>query len=241
MSIRHINRLTLVLVAGAMLLLGSVTSAQGDRGQRGMQRQPAQGMQQGDRNREREERRERTLQQQRLRQYDQQRKMQDQVAQQRLRTLQTQKRQNHVQFLQQYQERLRQDQASLQGNRNYQYSRRNFRYSRAGRSYTTDQSGAEMLRRGVNLGYQEGVRAGQADRQDRARFNYRDSYPYQDASYGYTGYNVDLTEYRYYFRQGFTRGYQDGFYDRWQYGTNSNGAFSLLGNLLQQIFNVTEN
>jgi hypothetical protein len=95
-----------------------------------------------------------------------------------------------------------------------------------------------MLRQAVNYGYEEGVRAGQADREDRARFSYRDSYAYQDATYGYNGYHVDLNEYRYYFREGFNRGYQDGYYSRSQYGRNSNGAFSLLGNILQQVFNV---
>jgi hypothetical protein len=95
-----------------------------------------------------------------------------------------------------------------------------------------------MLRQAVNYGYWEGVRAGQADREDRARFSYKDSYAYQDATYGYNGYHVDLNEYRHYFREGFNRGYQDGYYGRSQYGGNSNGVFSLVGNVLQQIFNV---
>ncbi len=95
-----------------------------------------------------------------------------------------------------------------------------------------------MLRQALNYGYEEGYRAGQADREDRARFSYNDSYAYQDGTYGYNGYHVDLTEYRYYFREGFNRGYQDGYYSRFQYGSNSNGAFSLLGNVLQQIFNA---
>ncbi|MEP7339594.1 MAG: hypothetical protein ABI977_17790 [Acidobacteriota bacterium] len=95
-----------------------------------------------------------------------------------------------------------------------------------------------MLRQALNYGYQEGYHAGQADREDRARFNYRDSYAYQDATYGYSGYYVDLSEYRYYFREGFNRGYQDGYYGRFQYGSNANGVFSLLGNILQMIFDA---
>ena len=95
-----------------------------------------------------------------------------------------------------------------------------------------------MLRQAVNYGYEEGVRAGQADREDGTRFNYQDSYAYQDGTYGYNSYYVDLPEYRYYFREGFNRGYQDGYYGRFQYGRNSNGVFSLLGNILQQIFNA---
>jgi len=95
-----------------------------------------------------------------------------------------------------------------------------------------------MLRRALNLGYEEGVRAGMADREDRWRYNYRDSYGYQDATYGYDGYYVDTTEYRYYFREGFRRGYEDGYYGRYRYGTNSNGVFSLLSGVLGAILNL---
>jgi hypothetical protein len=41
-----------------------------------------------------------------------------------------------------------------------------------------------MLRQALNYGYEEGFRAGQADREDRVRSSYRDSYAYQDATYG---------------------------------------------------------
>ena len=143
-----------------------------------------------------------------------------------------------MRFQQQYLERLRQDQIDLQNARSYEYSAPSYRYSRGSRYYQTNQYGVDMLRQAVNYGYEGGVRAGQTDREDRARFSYRDSYAYQDASYGYNGYHVDLNEYRYYFREGFNRGYQDGYYGRFQYGRNTNGALSLLGNILQQVFNV---
>jgi hypothetical protein len=195
--------------------------------QRGTQRQQ-----------QRQERQQQQIHQQRLNRYDQQWQQQDRLAQWREQQLQQQRRQSHLRFQQQYQERLRQDRINLQNARSYEYSAPSYRYSRNGRNYQTNQYGMDMLRQGVNYGYQEGVRAGQADREDRARFSYRDSYAYQDASYGYDGYHVDLNEYRYYFRQGFNRGYQDGYYSRSRYGSNSNGAVSLLGNILQQIFNV---
>lgn len=95
-----------------------------------------------------------------------------------------------------------------------------------------------MIRQALNYGYQEGYYAGQADREDRARFSYRDTYAYQDGSYGYNSYYVDLSEYRYYFREGFNRGYQDGYYERFRYGSNSNGGVGLLGNILQQLFDA---
>ena len=54
-------------------------------------------------------------------------------------------------------------------------------------------------------------------------------YAYQDANYGYNGYYVDQDDYNYYFREGFRRGYEDGYYSRYQYGSYSNGNYSMLG------------
>jgi hypothetical protein len=141
-------------------------------------------------------------------------------------------------FQQRYYERLRQDRLRLESTRQFSYLPFSYRYYRSGRSYYANQYGADLLRRAVNLGYQEGVYAGQADREDGWRFNYRDSYAYQDATYGYDGYYVDLAEYRYYFREGFRRGYEDGFYSRTRYGTYSNGVFNLIGGVLQAILNL---
>jgi hypothetical protein len=49
---------------------------------------------------------------------------------------------------------------------------------------------------------------------------------------------VDLSEYQYYFRQGFDRGYEDSYYSRSQYGRYSNGTASILGTILEQILNL---
>ena len=49
------------------------------------------------------------------------------------------------------------------------------------------------------------------------RFDYRNNWAYRDANYGYTGMYVDQPQYNYYFRQGFQRGYEDGYYSRSQY------------------------
>jgi hypothetical protein len=95
-----------------------------------------------------------------------------------------------------------------------------------------------MLRRAINYGYEQGYRAGQADREDGWGFNPQDAYGYQDASYGYDGYYVDLDEYNYYFREGFRRGYEDGYYSRSQYGSYSNGTFGILGAILESILTL---
>ena len=94
-----------------------------------------------------------------------------------------------------------------------------------------------MLRQAVNYGYEEGFRAGQADREDGWGFNYKDSYAYRDASYGYIGYYVDRSDYSYYFREGFRRGYEDGYNSRYQYGRSYNGSYSILDVILSQILN----
>jgi len=95
-----------------------------------------------------------------------------------------------------------------------------------------------MLRQAVSEGYVEGFQAGQADRQDGARFDYQDSFAYEDGTYGYNGYYVDLNEYSFYFREGFRRGYEDGYYGRYQYGGYSNGAITIFGNILQGILDL---
>jgi hypothetical protein len=117
----------------------------------------------------------------------------------------------------------------------YFYTAPQYSYYRNGRSYQVNQYAADLLRESVQSGYSEGYRAGQADRMDGYRFDYRSSYAYQDANFGYTGFYVDQDEYNYYFRQGFQRGYEDGYYSRSQYGVRSNDGFSLLGTVLNAI------
>jgi len=118
----------------------------------------------------------------------------------------------------------------------YFYTAPRYRYYRGGRYYIVNNFAADNLRQAVDLGYQEGFRAGRADRLDRAPFGYRDQFAYQDATYGYAGY-VDLPTFQYYFRQGFWRGYEDGYYGRYRYGVYSNGIANIIGGILNQIFN----
>jgi len=49
---------------------------------------------------------------------------------------------------------------------------------------------------------------------------------------------VDRDDYNYYFREGFRRGYEDGFDSRSQYGRYSNGTYSILGAVLSGILNL---
>lgn len=45
---------------------------------------------------------------------------------------------------------------------------------------------------------------------------------------------MDLDDYSYYFREGFRRGYEDGYAGRYQYGRYVNGSYSLLDVVLSQ-------
>src|SRR5713101_732463 len=146
-------------------------------------------------------------------------------------------------FQREYLEHLRQEEIRIRQARYdyysdpYFYSSPIYRYYRGGSYYEVNQYGADLLRRAVNYGYREGYRAGVADREDRWNFDYRDSYAYQDANYGYDGYCEDQGAYNYYFREGFRRGYEDGYYSRYQYGTYYKGEYSVLGAALGQILN----
>jgi hypothetical protein len=95
-----------------------------------------------------------------------------------------------------------------------------------------------MLRDAVNNGYEEGYRAGLSDREDGWQGDYQNSYGYQDASYGYDSYYVGLDDYNYYFREGFRRGYEDGYYSRNQYGHYSSGKYTILGAVAGAILDI---
>jgi hypothetical protein len=128
-------------------------------------------------------------------------------------------------------ERLRLERERLQsGNR--------YRVYRNGGWYNTDNRGAELLRQAVQEGYRQGFAAGRSDRNRRiTRMNWGGSTIYRSGTYGYQSY-VDRSQYQYYFRQGFERGYQDGFNSRNQYGSYNNGSANILGSILGAILNI---
>src|SRR5450756_104307 len=182
--------------------------------------------------------------QQRATQYRQRLDQQVRFSQQQAAQLQQQKRANQYRAQQQYLAQLRQQQLRLQTARNYSNdpyitTAPSYRYVYSGTTRETNQYGVDVLRQAVNYGYQEGVRFGQADRQDGWPANYQNSPAYRDANYGYSGYYVDQADYNYYFRQGFQRGYADGYNSQSQYGTSLNGTSSILATLLSSILGLT--
>src|SRR5687767_4639130 len=138
--------------------------------------------------------------------------------------LRQQNRLRHLRLQEQYEERLRAQRAKLSqarydyNNDPYYYTAPNVRYHRDGRYYQTNQYGIKKLEQALQAGYNEGFKAGRADREDRWRYDYRSAFAYQDANYGYDGRYIAQDEYNHYFREGFQRGYDDGYYDRQQYG-----------------------
>lgn len=182
-------------------------------------------------------------QQQRTTQYKQRLSQQVRAVQQQTAQLQQQKRTAQYRVQQQYATQLQQQQQRLQTAHDYSKdpyisSPQTYRYRVSGVTRQTNQYGAEVLQQAVNYGYQEGVRSGQADKQDRWASNYQNSTAYRDANYGYSGNYIDQADYNYYFRQGFQRGYGDGYNGRSQYGTSSNGTYSILGAVLSSILGL---
>jgi len=114
-----------------------------------------------------------------------------------------------------------------------------YRYHVSNADRETNQYGADLLREAVRNGYAQGYRAGAADRADHWRYDYANAPAYQEGTFGYGGRYVDQSDYSFYFRQGFQRGYSDGYYSRRQYGTVSNGSASILANILGGILQLT--
>jgi hypothetical protein len=148
------------------------------------------------------------------------------------------RRMNQWRFEQQYRERLRRDQIRLQSFTYVDYGYPTYSYYRDNNSYYVNDYGADLLRRAIDNGYEEGFRAGQADREDGWQYDPENCDAFSDATFGYDGYYVDVNEYQYYFREGFRRGYEDGYYGRYQYGSYSNGKYAILANVLGVILNL---
>lgn len=167
------------------------------------------------------------IEQQRRQAADWQRRERDRHAQmeQRNRELERHRRHEQHRYQQDYYRRWLAQQARWNATRHdyyrdpYYYTAYNYRYNYGGRWYDTNRYGADLLRQAVRDGYREGWYAGRADRRDRWRFDYQGNFGYLDGSFGYNGYYVGLNDYRYYFRQGFRRGYEDAYYGRYRYGS----------------------
>jgi hypothetical protein len=162
------------------------------------------------------------------------------AARERAQWLRTHNRPRQYQYQQDYYRRLRDQQSHWISSYNiyndpFYYTPASYRYYRDGRYYSVNRYAADLLQDAIRRGYEEGFRAGQADRYDGWRPDYRSSFVYQDGIYGYHGFYVSRSEYNHYFRQGFRRGYEDGYYDRYRYGRYHDGRASILQAVLAMI------
>jgi hypothetical protein len=249
MRINLVSRAAVVVASiGAVALLGlSAPSDAARQGQSGKDRRAKQNEQKKQDREESKQRHQQQVdqQQQRLAQYDEHLNQQQRLAESQAAQLQQQNRRAQLRVQQQYAARLHEQQLTVHrqaparyANDKYFSTPSTYRYTRDGRSYETNQYGVTLLRQAVNYGYDQGYRTGQADMQDRSMSNYEDSFAYRDANYGYQGFYVDRDDYNSYFREGFRRGYEDGYGRRAQYGTYVNGRGTVLSAILGSVLNL---
>lgn len=79
-----------------------------------------------------------------------------------------------------------------------------------------------------DVGYRDGITMGQQDEGRNMRSNFRGTTAYQNADLGYRPSSGDRETYRMQFRDGFERGYQDG-YGRSRYSSDGGGYFPAPG------------
>jgi hypothetical protein len=233
-----------ILSTGLIVLLASgstVMQAQG----RGRGEDEKQKHDQQDKGKVPPQEQQRRVQQEQQRTTDYQKKVDQQtrVVQQQAAQLAEQKRAAQARTQQEYAAQLAQQRERVRAPRDYAHdpyvtTPHTYRYTISGTARETNQYGVDVLRQAVNYGYQQGYRAGQADRQDHWRSDYSNSPAYRDANFGYTGSYIDESDYNYYFRQGFRKGYDDGYNSRFRYGSNSNGSYSILSNVLNGILGL---
>src|SRR5436853_59857 len=222
MKSSKLNQTVVALVTSAALLAGMSLPARAqqlaleptqqenqnkqkeEKQQRKAQNQQQQQQQQQDKQKQKAQKQQNVVQQQqqRVTQYRQHLDEQYRTGREQTAELQQQKRMQQYRFQQQYLARLHQQQLSL--GRRHDYDRDlyfstpySYRYNRGGNYYETNEYGARLLRQAVNNGYEQGFRAGRADRLDPWGSSYQDSYAYRDANYGYTGYYVQRDDYNY--------------------------------------------
>jgi hypothetical protein len=103
----------------------------------------------------------------------------------------------------------------------------------------TNQYGVDALRQAVNQGYQDGYRAGLIDRRDGVPADFQRAFDFENGNLGYSGAYVPLSDYSYYVREGFQRGYDDAYWNRARYGTFYNGNASVLSDIVAGILGLT--
>lgn len=184
-----------------------------------------------------------TQQRQRQNEYDLYLQNQQRELERRSMNLQRQHREAQYRYHRDYLDRLRDQRTRIGGHHDFDHdpffsAAPSYRYRRSGHWYDVNEYAAALLQDAVSYGYEEGYRAGAADRADGWRYECEISYVYQDANYGFEGLYVSADEYHYYFRQGFRRGYEDGYYGRHRYGIEHDGSVRIMTDVLRLIIDL---
>jgi hypothetical protein len=114
-----------------------------------------------------------------------------------------------------------------------------YRYRIGGVYRETNQYGVDVLRQAVDQGYEQGYRDGSIDRVNGAPADFERALDFDTGGFGYAGAYVPQSDYSYYFREGFQRGYDDGYWSRSQYGTFINGKAAIIGAIALGILGLT--
>ena len=77
-----------------------------------------------------------------------------------------------------------------------------------------------------------------AARASRWAYDYRSCDAYRDGSYGYQDGYIEYSQYSYYFRLGFERGYDEAYNSRYHYGAYRNGGVEVVVDLLDLILDL---
>lgn len=101
-------------------------------------------------------------------------------------------------------QRRRQRQSQRDGRYDDRYDRNDDGYGYYGGSH-------QLRQTALNAGYNEGIKEGRKDRNNRDRFDYRDEEDYRNANTDYSSRLGDRSLYAQYFRQAFVNGYTDGY------------------------------
>jgi hypothetical protein len=233
------TRARILTTSAVLMLITSVAHAQGARGRgRGRGNEEKQSVPPQEQQQRVDEQRRRDAA------YQEALNAQVRAAQQAAAALQQQKRAAQYDLHRQYLANLQRQQERLRAQRDlqrdpYYATPMSYRYRVGDADRETNQYGADILRQAVRNGYEQGWRSGRADRADGWPSDYRKSYAYEDANYGFYGNYVPQSDYNYYFREGFRRGYEDGYASRSQYGTVVNGTPSILATILAGILGLT--
>lgn len=97
--------------------------------------------------------------------------------------------------------------------------------------YDNTDDRSQARERAQRIGYDEGYRAGQADRANGERADFRDESVYREASAGYRSQDGGLSYYRQQFRAAFAEGYEDGYRNR-DANTRRGGISGILGDII---------